>query len=282
MGQRKQEEDKNTEVRKSVMTDMRRLCSLFVDFKDVWTQQKKSSAMPEIKDMFKRTNFPVLEETIFNNSSDNGKVKPGLKIALAYVLKTASKIMKASFLMDDKDEEAAEIDKFVAVLNLNHNYVFGDAQYLLQKGRQIKSQAWNPTPGFGLVFGLVLVYWGLTPQQQPGSYQGGEMMMKSVFWWRKPEHPEETTDPWQVTDETFHTYGLCPVRGLNLGRSGVKQSELRRDESGALARRATAVPLLPQEADVQKVRTYTVETVKGLLKDEYMQWSAHEYIKLRE
>ena len=75
----------------------------------------------------------------------------------------------------------------------------------------------------------------LTPQQQPGSYQGGEMMMKSVFWWRKPEYPEETTDLRQVTDETFHTYGLCPVRGLNLGRSGVKQSELRRDESGALA-----------------------------------------------
>ena len=41
----------------------------------------------------------------------------------------------------------------------------------------------------------LLVYWGLTPQQQPGSYQGGEMMMmKSVFWWRKPEYPEETTD----------------------------------------------------------------------------------------
>ena len=46
-----------------------------------------------------------------------------------------------------------------------------------------------------------LVYWGLTPQQQPGSYQGGEMMMKSVFWWRKPEYPEETTDLRQVTDE---------------------------------------------------------------------------------
>ena len=87
--------------------------------------------------------------------------------------------------------------------------------------------------GGGLVFSLV--YWSLTPQQKPGSYQGGEMMMmKSVFWWRKPEYPEETTDLRQVTDETFHTYGLCPVRGLNLGRSGVKQSELRRDESGAL------------------------------------------------
>ena len=41
------------------------------------------------------------------------------------------------------------------------------------------------------------------------SYQGGEMtMMKSVFQWRKPEYPEETTDLRQVTDETFHTYGL--------------------------------------------------------------------------
>ena len=27
--------------------------------------------------------------------------------------------------------------------------------------------------------------------------------MKSVFWWRKPEHPEETSDLRQVTDETF-------------------------------------------------------------------------------
>ena len=87
-----------------------------------------------------------------------------------------------------------------------------------------------------------LVYWGLTPQQPPGSYQGGEMMMmKSVIWWRKPEYPEETTDLRQVTDEAFHTYGLCPVRGLNWGRSGVKQSELRREESGALAHRATVL-----------------------------------------
>ena len=54
---------------------------------------------------------------------------------------------------------------------------------------------------------VLLVYWGLTPQQQPGSYQGGEMMMTSVFWWRKPGYPEETTDLQQVTDETFHTYG---------------------------------------------------------------------------
>ena len=33
------------------------------------------------------------------------------------------------------------------------------------------------------------------------------MMMKSVFWWRKPEYPEETTNLRQVIDETFHTHG---------------------------------------------------------------------------
>ena len=65
-------------------------------------------------------------------------------------------------------------------------------------------------PSFNRTFTFSLGYWGLTPQQQPGSYQGGEMMMmKSVIWWRKPEYPEETTDLRQVTDETFHTYGLC-------------------------------------------------------------------------
>ena len=61
-----------------------------------------------------------------------------------------------------------------------------------------------------------LVYWGLTPQQQPGSYQGGEMMMKSVFWWRKPEYPEETTDLGQVTDETIYIYGKWHIKIHNL------------------------------------------------------------------
>ena len=36
------------------------------------------------------------------------------------------------------------------------------------------------------------------------------MMMKSVFWWRKPEYPEETTDLRQVTDETFSEHGIIP------------------------------------------------------------------------
>ena len=66
-------------------------------------------------------------------------------------------------------------------------------------------------------FGGLVWFRGLTPQQQPGSYQGGEMMMKSVFWWRKPEHPEETTDLRQVTDETFSHIRPLPSPGIELG-----------------------------------------------------------------
>ena len=70
------------------------------------------------------------------------------------------------------------------------------------------------------MFGLVgLVYWGLT--QQPGSYQGGEMMMKPVFWWRKPEYPEETTDLRQVTDVQSHTCQLIRIVRKSYGFSPI-------------------------------------------------------------
>ena len=103
------------------------------------------------------------------------------------------------------------------------------------------SSGWD-RPSKGLVAGfrciyaasgsVGLVYWGLTPQQHPGSYQGGEMMMKSVFWWRKPEYPEETTDLRQVTDETFcWSVWNCPTVMDEYGgkwRGITKMAEWRR------------------------------------------------------
>ena len=74
--------------------------------------------------------------------------------------------------------------------------------------------------GQGMSHGLIsLVYWGLTPQQQPVSYQGGEMMMmKSVFWWRKPEYPvshgRTANVPWQVI-RTFNVPGVPNSQGMN-------------------------------------------------------------------
>ena len=49
------------------------------------------------------------------------------------------KILKARYLTRE-DMKAEEIDKFVAVLELNQNYLFGNATYSINKGRQAKQQ----------------------------------------------------------------------------------------------------------------------------------------------
>ena len=54
-------------------------------------------------------------------------------------------------------------------------------------------------------FGIITWWFGLlgfNTLQQPRSYQCCEMMMmmKSVFFWRKLDHPEETTDLRQVNE----------------------------------------------------------------------------------
>ena len=94
------------------------------------------------------------------------------------------------------------------------NYLQNRSQY--NNYHNVPSESLIPQTGVpqGSILGPLLgLVWfrGLTPQQQPGSYQGGEMMMKSVFWWRKPEHPEETTDLRQVTDETFSHIRLFSI-----------------------------------------------------------------------
>ena len=69
--------------------------------------------------------------------------------------------------------------------------------------------------------------------------------MKSVFWWRKLEYPEETTDRQQVTDETFHTRPL-PSPGIELGpqRCEAKRAKAWWERSHhALAHWATTRPV---------------------------------------
>ena len=70
------------------------------------------------------------------------------------------------------------------------------------------------------------------------------MMMKSVFWWRKPEYPEETTNLGQVTDETFHTYGLCPVQGFNLGRSTPPRYQITRYTGESVQEHVNSFPAM--------------------------------------
>ena len=58
----------------------------------------------------------------------------------------------------------------------------------------------------------------------------GEAMMKSVFWWRNPEYPEETTDLRQVTDGRWFPPGtpVSSTRKLIACREGGRKG--RREE----------------------------------------------------
>lgn len=129
------QKDKQIERRVTLKTKMRRLGTLYDCFK-----RKCRASSVEVSsavDMFKRTNFTILEDSIYSLTSENGdKVKNGLKVALGYVLKNVCKYLHGEYLIQGKDAEAAEINRFLAVLNFYWGSLFGDAEYANSIKRQ--------------------------------------------------------------------------------------------------------------------------------------------------
>ena len=146
----KRKQSQQAEVRKSVMSDMRRLANLYLHMKaSEETLGKLPTDDGNIGDIFKRNNFRHLEEALntcttvedSDSTKDGRSLKAGLKMGLYYLLKASSKILKGLNLIEDNDEgdrKAEEIDKFISVLELNYNMIFGDAMYALHQSRQDK------------------------------------------------------------------------------------------------------------------------------------------------
>ena len=129
------QKDKHVERRTTLKTKMRRLGTLFDCFKRKCCASSvdASSAV----DMFKRSNFTILEDTIYTLTSENGdKVKSGLKVAFGYILKNVCKYLHGEYLIQGKDAQATEINRFLAVLNYHWASMFGDAEYANSIKRQ--------------------------------------------------------------------------------------------------------------------------------------------------
>ena len=64
-------------------------------------------------------------------------MKAGLKQNLLFLLKRSAKVIKTIAMSQGKDQDASESDVFIEVLELWEDYIFGDAQYEINKRRQI-------------------------------------------------------------------------------------------------------------------------------------------------
>ena len=135
-GQVKRKFDKRVQLRNTVRLEMRRLGHLYSIFcrdEANITQVHNNAA-----DMFCRQNFKHLREAInIYSTSTSGNMKPGLKQNLLYLIKRSVKALKATLLAENKDKDADELDKFLQIFKLWEDYIFGDAQYELNKRRQI-------------------------------------------------------------------------------------------------------------------------------------------------
>ena len=108
----------------------------------------------------------------------------------------------------------------------------------------------HPVGNIAAIFRAVYNYWGLTPQQQPGSYQGGEMMMKSVFWWRKPEYPEYSGREYNISN-LFSPVGsiVSPLPGGWWEGDEIRKKPVTRRRSPTLFLRWQGIFYMPSRKD---------------------------------
>lgn len=65
-------------------------------------------------------------------------MKAGLKIGIFYLVIKAGDILKASYLVQRRDEEADELDRFLKLFRANELTVFGSARWQLSRNQQMK------------------------------------------------------------------------------------------------------------------------------------------------
>ena len=134
----KRKRDKELQVINTVKQDMRRIGKLFVKFKSLMINSQESSDVDITSEMLlNRTNFHVLEQALDQCTvSDENDLMSTLKVAYLFLLKRFSKIVRSKYLTEGKDDTADEVRKFLDVLTLNQNTIFGDAEYNINARRQ--------------------------------------------------------------------------------------------------------------------------------------------------
>lgn len=141
--------DKYAEVRKSVMSDMRTLARLFLEFQALQQNEEKEV---DLLDCFNRTNFEKLAEAVRSmtkKDGDDNAIKYGLKNNLFYLLLNGASILKGKALSETGNDATLliqELDHFEVLLKHHENSLFGDAKYCINQSRQEKLRLPNRIP----------------------------------------------------------------------------------------------------------------------------------------
>jgi hypothetical protein len=129
--------EKRAEKRKSLMSNLRRLGHLFLEFKKIMLEKNPNLAFNSCREMFKRDNILGIQSAINSMTTDSENViKSGLKVSLRYLISDVCRVMKAYFLFTRQDDEAEEMNKFIDVLQVYWPSFFATAEESVLKKRQ--------------------------------------------------------------------------------------------------------------------------------------------------
>ena len=131
-------QDKKVELKRSVMTDVRRVGHLFMFFKEKCVEHNVVCESPS--DMLRRQNISILKEAIesYTDGENGDSVKWGLKNALYYLVVNFATVHKTTCLVQEQPDEHRRIEEFLEVFKLYQHAWFGNARYNLTKNRRIK------------------------------------------------------------------------------------------------------------------------------------------------
>lgn len=136
---RRHEEEKQDEVRKVVMAEMRELSRLFVQF------QFLSGTERTVEDMFSRDHLPELVEAVqqlvkIENVSSDRKEKHGQKLFLDAVILRSVKTLKGHYAETKQDDKGKELKYFKTAYKHKSNEMFPSARQMCVKNSLEKSR----------------------------------------------------------------------------------------------------------------------------------------------
>jgi hypothetical protein len=135
---------KINETRKEVMSEMRELTRLFIEWKTL------VPATCSFEDMFNRKHLETLKQAMNNmcqTTTENsegeiieGKEKHGLKLLINAIIKKTIKCLKGHFNNRIEDEKAKELENFVNAYNFANPELLSNARYLSVKSSLDKAR----------------------------------------------------------------------------------------------------------------------------------------------